>query len=401
MGRCPIFLIVCFVWIVVSVLGLPMTSTGLPLELPIPAAPADVTPEWITAALRGGEPKPTGSITAVNVEPTGDAEGFAGQVVRLALTPAPGSANFPTSVIAKFPNSDPDRRALFHRLGYTQRELRFYRELAPVAKIGVPRLHFGSIDPASGDSVLLLEDLARSARLISSDWAASSVKDAERALRALARFHATWWDEAGPVTIDWVPRISAGADNFQARFATLWWPTFVREWADDVPELRSDTLDELGPRLSSGIAVLKRRLAEPPRTLVHQDFRPDNIFVSESSTAPFGVTVIDFENIARGRGSGDVVWFIASGMPVNARRAEGDLVDAYLDELRSNGIDWYDRQSWQRDFQLATLNGFATIVAAVTVNGMARSARARATAQSMLRGYVRLIQDHNMIEALR
>lgn len=363
----------------------------------IPRSPADVTAEWVTWALRHDDSLDGAAISSVAVEPIGAIDGFTGEVVRLSLT---GSPSVPGSVIAKFANPDPQRRALFHRLGYAQRELRFYTELAARSNLRVPHLYFGVVDPESGASILLLEDLSGATRHVG-QTAGCPAADAEKALRALARFHASWWDEAGD-RIDWVPSFAAGADKIQHAFAQHWWPTFVREVETKIPGALSEPLYALGERLSTRVAALKRSLAEQPRTLIHQDFRLDNIFFDTATGPEAGVTVIDFENIARGRGASDVGWFLAGCLSTDERRAAEDaLLHAYLDELRTHGIETYDLTACLRDLRLGMINTFVVAVSGPAVLGMLDTERGCEILRSVLERCAPLVDEHDLIEVLQ
>ena len=63
-----------------------------------------------------------------------------------------------------------------------------------------------------------------------------------------------------------------------------------------------------------------------PRTIVHGDFRMDNLFFGQrEGDAP--VVIVDWQGTLRGKGAHDLAYFLSQSMPVADRRAnERDLV---------------------------------------------------------------------------
>ncbi len=131
----------------------------------VPTGPEALTPEWLTRALRSSGTISRASVTSAEVRPLGEGRGFAGRLARVGLAYDVQEAGAPASLVAKFPTANSAVRATLTRLGLYERELRFYRELAPHAGVRTPLLYFGALDPAgtgAGDSVLLLEEVAPS-----------------------------------------------------------------------------------------------------------------------------------------------------------------------------------------------------------------------------------------------
>ena len=100
-------------------------------ELTIPRTPADITAEWLTAALRGTDTITKSSVTSFDMEPDIAAgAGFMGQLARVKLRydqPEPGA---PAALIAKFPTYGPENRAIADMFRMYETETRFYEEVA-------------------------------------------------------------------------------------------------------------------------------------------------------------------------------------------------------------------------------------------------------------------------------
>ena len=93
----------------------------------IPERLDDLTPEWLTEALReGGHLEGAGEVTSVEREILGEGEGFMGDIARLRLWYEGGEG--PASVVAKMPR--PENRAFGELVGAYERESCFYEEFS-------------------------------------------------------------------------------------------------------------------------------------------------------------------------------------------------------------------------------------------------------------------------------
>ena len=119
-----------------------------------------------------------------------------------------------------------------NRLGQDRREVRFYQEVATDAHLQTPHSYYCGIDSATGNTILLLEDL-NSARQGDS-VAGCSLPEARRALAQLAEFQAAWWDSP---RLDWMPLKDAETGAYQELYASAWM-SFTRK-AGRPPEPRS------------------------------------------------------------------------------------------------------------------------------------------------------------------
>jgi hypothetical protein len=124
----------------------------------VPADADEITREWLTAALHGAGAQDQARVTSIQSAPIGQF-GFTGQIRRLHISydkPEPGA---PRSLVAKFSATQPEARAAVHSMGFYEREIGFYRELAADCPVRTPRCYFGEVEMGSGASLLLLEDL--------------------------------------------------------------------------------------------------------------------------------------------------------------------------------------------------------------------------------------------------
>lgn len=126
----------------------------------IPETAADLTPRWLTDALREGDAIGDAVVSAAEAEQIAVGQGFIGRVFRVRLGyegPAPGA---PASIVVKLPAIDRELRVLLEERGMGATEVGFYRDLAPEVGLPTSRMHYARHDAAGGSYVLLLEDLA-------------------------------------------------------------------------------------------------------------------------------------------------------------------------------------------------------------------------------------------------
>ena len=85
-----------------------------------------------------------------------------------------------------------------------EREVKFYLEVASSVDVRVPQCHHGEWDPASGDFVLVLEDMTPAEQ--GDQVTGCDVPTAELAVRELARLHGPRWNDPTLDDLDWLTR---------------------------------------------------------------------------------------------------------------------------------------------------------------------------------------------------
>ena len=326
--------------------------------LPIPSSPAELTGEWLTAALRAGGVISEARVTGAAVEAIGEAQAFAGQPVRVRLAYDRSERGAPASLVAKFPAQDPRMRRALASLRWYETEIRFYQELAATSAIRTPRLYYAAMNPDALDYVLLLEEV-RSGRT-GDQIAGGSLEQARAVVEQVARLHAQWWRHPRLEQLDW---LAVGAVR-PVQAAEMWQDVYRRGWAtvrEIMPGFFPAEVDHVAHRLGERYADLVRASAEPPRTLIHGDCRLDNIFFSDAAGDPAQPpTFIDWQLLSSGRGAYDVAYFLGTNVTTELRREhELDLLHRYHSAL-SEGVAApdaaaYDFEQCQREYRLAML----------------------------------------------
>lgn len=336
----------------------------------IPTGPEQLTTDWLAEALSDGRAAPP-AVEGFAVEPLGAGRGFVGRVVRICLRYAPGGPAGPPSVVAKFPSYDHEGKP---RMAETNvREVRVYGELArqEPALYGTPVVYVAASDPGTGKTVLLLEDLgagtAGGAR--AGDNVAGCTRDeALLAVTHVARLHAAWWNSPRLAALDWVSRIGANGERFEETYRERW-GVFVDKFGASLPPL----FVEIGTRLRSTAARIRSELDGEPLTLLHGDYRLDNMFfvpVGAAGGAGGGerLVVVDWQSVVQGRGVCDVAYFAGFCLPPADRREwEADLLGAYHEALVRHGVSGYGFERCALDYRRASFRPFLTVVMAGAV----------------------------------
>jgi thiamine kinase-like enzyme len=364
-------------------------------NLTIPRTPADLTADWLTAALRDTQTIGGAKVASFDVEPDIAAgSGFMGQLARVSLRYDAAEPGVPTSLIGKFPTYGPENRAIADLFRMYETETRFYEEIAGQVEMRTPRRYFSARATDCTDFILLMEDLAP-ARC--GDQVVGCVRaEAELALRELAKFHATWWESPRLTDLDWVwafnnPVRAAAA---QGAYAASWGP-FKELWSSKVPA----PIMALGERFQDALPKLLDRLAARPITITHGDYRLDNLFFA----TPEGgdpLAVVDWQIISLGCGLFDVAYFMAGAMPPADRRAtEMDLLHIYHDTLTARGVKGYDFEQCLLDYRIAAL--FCWQYAAIILGTLdASNERGMTLFTDILERFVSIIVDMNAAELL-
>ena len=359
-----------------------------------PRHPNDLTAPWLTETLRTSGAVSRARVVTVDSEPMSAEKGMTGYLVRLHLSyddPEPGG---PATLVAKFSGLDAPLREIVHSMGFYEREVRFYQQLAASTPIHTPTCYFADIDVSEGRSLILLEDLA-SAR--NGSWVAgSSIQDVHLAVTEIAKVHAAWWQSPLLEEKTWLPMAGfMSVSQLHAVFDQTW-----LSFLDKLAVPMSKQISEAGELLSRHLHTVNAHLLEtPPRTLLHHDFDADNLFFTQNGDKQ-GLFVIDWQLTTGGHAPVDVAWLIAGQCKPQMRRDnEEPLLRKYHSLLLQNGVSEYTfNQCWD-DYRMAMLLPAARIAVAVGMSPAAPEGHGGFWNVVFPR-YCQAIQDLNVRELL-
>jgi thiamine kinase-like enzyme len=295
----------------------------------------------------------------------GEGIGFMGAVFRMVLEYPDTQLAKKTeySVILKIPTQSGNR--VFGEIaGVYEREVRFYSELQQTLNIRTPIPFLALMDDGDDpekmlgvlkfinrlptkvvwwlfllarklprkdrDYALLLEDLShlRAGNQVNG----CSSHDAKMALAGMAKLHAQYWDSDELENIAWVVPLKLTVQLGQAVFLDCL-PRYVEA---NKERLKPKHLELLNWLKDNAIELLSN-YAKLPSTLLHGDFRLDNLFFDDTKNE---IVVCDWQTLTHGPAALDLAYFLSAAMDSETKESEIlDLISFYRVQLLSQGID--------------------------------------------------------------
>ncbi len=372
----------------------PLSGGRPPLhdDRPPPGPPEALTAPWLTAALEDAGVARGAVVEAVELE--GDiGTGQAARSVRFRLDWDRPEGR-PATIVGKFPAEDASARAVLAATGGYWKEWCFYTQLAPTVAMRVPRCHVALFDAGSSDFVLLMEDIEAATQ---GDQLVGL--DADRLDAAVAQAAELHGPRFGDRTLDAVLADGPGAlPGDEAG-------PFCEEMYGVA---RSSFLDDFGGRLDDQVVSFIERTAgfvsrwfqgtDTPRTLIHFDFRADNLlFATPGGEDP--VVVVDFQAMTTGVGATDLAYLVGGSVADRAARAaiEGDLLEGYRRRLATFGVEMSPDALW-RDYRHGSLWG--VIMTVMSSIGTVRTERGDELFAAMIERHAHHALDLEALDAL-
>jgi len=319
---------------------------------------AELTPAWFTERLREAG---HASAEVSHVEATQIGTGQLGKCIRFDLELARGDADVPRSLVGKFASDDPTSRNTAVQLRGYVKEVAFYREFKERLTIATPRCYYSAIESDGSEFVLLLEDLAPGVQ--GDQLAGCSPAIARAAVMELVGLHAPTWGDESLRGIEWLgeptdPTVMLGRALYAAQL-----PGFLERYG---PHLEPDEAGII--EAVAGSQGPPFELIDTPMSLVHVDYRLDNLLIDESQNPP-RIHAVDWQSITLGRALSDVAYFLGAGLlPEVRREVEEEIVREYHDGLCAAGVADYPWEACWQDYRRTTFAGFAvTIIASMMV----------------------------------
>ncbi len=332
----------------------------------LPTTTTEITAEWLTAALRGSDTiGPDVSVAEVLTSESSVGVGFMGEVATLGVRYDGAAGDAPTRMVAKFATQSPEVKTLMHPTRVYEREHRFYQELALATPVRTPDVYHVTCEtndaPLDEQYLLLLEDLG--GLVLGDQVAGVSPEQAESALVGLARHHARFWGGAGLEHAPFVPPINGALNKAGQGIYAASLPGFTDVFGSALDK----EMVPVAHAYTANHPLLLDRLAAMPHTLVHFDYRADNLFFEPDSNGAQGeVVVIDWQSISVGGGAADVGYFLGQNLsPADRRAHESDLLHRYHDTLAAEGVTGYDFDTFFDDYRLGLVYGWVIPVFAV------------------------------------
>ncbi len=175
--------------------------------------PADLTAAWLTAAIGGG------TVTDFTAERIGTGQMSECYRVQLTYAGTVAEADRPDSVVLKVAATDPMSRQTGMTLGLYEREVRFYRDIAPRLHGPVAPCYHAAFDASSGIFDVLLGDATPA--VVGDEIRGATTEQAHIAVTELARLQgpllgdstladAAWLNRDAPINQALITALFAG-----------------------------------------------------------------------------------------------------------------------------------------------------------------------------------------------
>ncbi|MGO9488803.1 MAG: phosphotransferase [Solirubrobacteraceae bacterium] len=313
-------------------------------DLPVLRLPDELTAGWL------GEALDSGAVDGFELESIGT--GQMSESARVRVRYGPDGEAGPASVVLKTASADDSSRATGVGLGAYEREIRFYRQLAPRIGGALAGCHVAVIDHEQGWFTLLLEDVAPAEQ--GDQIAGCDLQRASLAVHELAALHAPVFGDPQLGATPWLNQPSPLNQTLLTQLMTA----FLDRYGERIDPQHQEICRSFFPRLDAWIA--DRR---PPLGLVHGDYRLDNmLFGADGATRPF--VIVDWQTAGWGPVMTDLAYFLGGSLsPADRRAHEQRLVRDYYDALQAHGVRGFDWDECWRGYRLQTFLGLVMTVA--------------------------------------
>jgi len=245
--------------------------------------------------------------------------------------------------------------------------------VAPRTPIRVPRVFVTIMEPADHLYILVMEDLT--GLTVGDQVVGMSRAQVLAGARTIAPLHASWWNGNQRQLLPWVPSVEQqltmlGLTPVVIRTA---WPHFLETFGDVLPPGGR----ELGERIIKHLERILAAFVQGKRTLVHFDYRADNLFIDDLARKD-PIVVVDWQLAMWGLGAYDVARLAGGSIPPAERGGHHEeIVECWHDGLLAGGVRDYSREEAWHDYRLSAI--MATLNP-VLVHYMFKTAGARGTA---------------------
>src|SRR5262249_52915245 len=171
----------------------------------------------------------------------------------------------PATVVVKLPASSKEGNDFAESTHAYEREIRFYREVAPRTPIRVPRMFATIMEPADDVFILVMEDLKG---LAAGDQViGTSRAQGLAAVQTITPLHALWWNGDQHQALSWVPSVEHQLEMLSLTPEAIRkaWPLFLESFGDSLPAGGR----ALGERVIRHLENILAAFLKGTRTLVH------------------------------------------------------------------------------------------------------------------------------------
>ena len=242
---------------------------------------------------------------------------------RVALTYADAGSDGPRSVVLKVAATDPVSRQTGLALGLYEREVRFYRDIAPRLGGPIAPCYHAAVDTSTGVFDLLLGDAGPA--VVGDEIAGATTEQARLGVLELGRLHGPLLGDTALAEASWLNRESP----LNQAMITPLYAGFVDRYGDQIAPKHRVVCERLVAAFDGYVEAEAGQM----RGLVHGDYRLDNMLFG-TAEADRALTVVDWQTVSWGPAMTDLAYFLGCALPTPDRREHYDaLLRAYHEAL--------------------------------------------------------------------
>jgi hypothetical protein len=244
-----------------------------------------------------------------------------------------------------------------------QAEARFYGEVSRALPVPIPPF-LAAQSRCGWGATVVLADVTEGGAVAGAPADALTAAQATLVIEQLARLHARLWN--APILdreYDWLAGpVRRSEDRLGSALAVPLMRRGLRRAGSAVPTaLHAPALGYARRRRQ-----VMRFLADGPRTLVHHDVHPGNLFWQKSEPG-----LLDWHLVRIGEGIGDVAYFLATSLTPETRRGhETRLLARYQQVLTEHGVHDLDGEVLRCRYRAHLVYPFEAMVLTLAVGGM-------------------------------
>jgi len=315
-----------------------------------PVHPDQLSASWLTEKLRAaGILGHDNAVRELSTRSIGEGVGLLGLVVRVELTYDNDVEAGPPTVVIKFAHPVPANRAIALNARMYEREVTFFRQIAPHVDVPKPECYAAELHPETGEAIVVLEDI-RGYR------AGDQVEgcDAEAAkdiIDAFVPLHVTFWGDTDTDLLATAMRIDGEYIESFSPAPEGTWRRAVEMFGHCMTGYVRDGIE----RYIGSIRELHTLMGARTKTLVHGDVRLDNVMFGEEE-GHHKIVLVDWQAIMVSNPLQDLAYLVSQNVRTEERRAhEVELLHHYHDRLLERGIENYSFEQCVDDYDVAVL----------------------------------------------
>lgn len=248
-------------------------------------------------------------------------------------------------------------------LGLLHKEVRFYHRLAPQIPLRLPRLLAADSRIGRG-STLVLSDLAEAAIKPGRIGEALTAEQAERVLEQLARLHGHFLHYAKLLhRHHWLGGLPIHVERHAGNLLA---ERLMKRGLQQAGGLVDQALHKPALLYSANRNRCHRLLGTGPKTLVHYDCHPGNLFWQGGEPG-----FLDWQLVRKGEGIGDVAYFLATALPVEIRRQhERRLIGHYAGHLARHSRREVDEEALFKRYRVHLSYPFEAMLVTLAIGDL-------------------------------